>query len=73
MPPTPPYRTQGIPNFIFDPLELAEQDFYDEGNDATIGFIRQAELKHGRVAMAGEPGTLSARLLDVNLPCVREA
>lgn len=43
-----------MPNFIFDPLELAEQEFFDEGNDATIGFIRQAELKHGRVAMAGE-------------------
>jgi len=49
---------QGIPNFIFDPLELAEQEFFDEGNDATIGFIRQAELKHGRVAMAGFVGFL---------------
>jgi hypothetical protein len=49
---------QGIPNFIFDPLELAQQDFFDEGNDATVAFIRQAELKHGRVAMAGFVGFL---------------
>jgi hypothetical protein len=49
---------QGIPNFIFDPLELAEQEFFDEGNEATIAFIRQAELKHGRVAMAGFVGFL---------------
>jgi len=49
---------QGVPNFIFDPLRLSQQEFFDETNDATVGFIRQAELKHGRVAMAGFVGFL---------------
>merc|ERR1719171_736779 len=35
----------------FDPLGLAEADFWSEGNDATYGFLRAAEIKHGRVAM----------------------
>jgi len=35
----------------FDPLGLADADFWSQGNDATWGFLRQAEIKHGRVAM----------------------
>ena len=35
----------------FDPLGLAEADFWSKGNEATWGFLRQAEIKHGRVAM----------------------
>ena len=35
----------------FDPLGLAEADFWSVGNDATYGFLRAAEIKHGRVAM----------------------
>ena len=40
----------------FDPLSLGEGDFWEQGNDATIGWLRHAEMKHGRVAMAGFVG-----------------
>jgi len=35
----------------FDPLGLGSADFWSQGNDATQGFLRAAEIKHGRVAM----------------------
>ena len=35
----------------FDPLGLGSADFWSQGNDATVGFLRHAEIKHGRVAM----------------------
>lgn len=36
---------------FYDPLRLSTYDFWDQGNEATIGFLRHAEIKHGRVAM----------------------
>lgn len=35
----------------FDPLELGSDEFWGQSNDATVGFLREAEIKHGRIAM----------------------
>lgn len=36
---------------FFDPMGLADASFWGMGEEATIGFLRHSELKHGRIAM----------------------
>ena len=37
-------------------MSLGTADFWSQGNEATVGFLRHAEIKHGRVAMAAFVG-----------------
>jgi len=41
---------------FYDPLELSSTTIWGNTNDATIAFLRQSEIKHGRVAMAAFVG-----------------
>jgi len=36
---------------FYDPMNLSDADFYGWGSEGTIGWLRQAEIKHGRIAM----------------------
>ncbi|GAX27359.1 hypothetical protein FisN_17Lh258 [Fistulifera solaris] len=41
---------------FFDPLGLVNDTFLLQSNEATIGWLRHSEIKHGRVAMAAFVG-----------------
>jgi len=45
----------GPPGDYFDPLALGSMtfDWGPQGEEATVGWLRHSEIKHGRVAMAG--------------------
>jgi len=36
---------------FYDPLNLSGADFWGKGSEATIGWLRHSEIKHGRIAM----------------------
>lgn len=36
---------------FYDPLNLSDQNFWETGQEATIAWLRQSEIKHGRIAM----------------------
>merc|ERR1719245_2019119 len=38
---------------FWDPLGASNLDFWNLGEEGTVGYLRHAEIKHGRVAMAG--------------------
>jgi len=49
------YELNPIVGF-YDPLELIDGDFWNQDQDFAIGWIRHAEIKHGRIAMAAFVG-----------------
>ncbi|KAH8071436.1 chlorophyll A-B binding protein [Aureococcus anophagefferens] len=44
---------------FWDPLGALDTNFWGLGNEGTIGYLRHAEIKHGRVAMAAFLGYLA--------------
>merc|ERR1719456_390547 len=52
---------------FYDPLNLSGGEFWGDSNAATIGFLRESEIKHGRVAMAAFVGYI-VHANDIRFP-----
>ncbi|KAK7234616.1 chlorophyll A-B binding protein, partial [Aureococcus anophagefferens] len=52
-------RRPAGPDSRRDPLGALDTNFWGLGNEGTIGYLRHAEIKHGRVAMAAFLGYLA--------------
>mmetsp|Transcript_23439 Transcript_23439/g.53495 ORF Transcript_23439/g.53495 Transcript_23439/m.53495 type:complete len:248 (-) Transcript_23439:216-959(-) len=48
-------KSNPVLNF-YDPIDLSSTTIWGESNEATISFLRHAEIKHSRVAMAAFVG-----------------
>lgn len=56
----------------FDPLGLADWNFWGTSNAETIAFLRHAEMKHGRIAMLGFLGYV-CQANSIHFPWATEA
>merc|ERR1719243_3022 len=45
---------------FYDPMGLADIDLWGQGTEASIAWLRHAEIKHGRIAMAAFVGFIAA-------------
>ena len=51
--------TEGLSPGFWDPLGCSGMSFWTLDNDQTVGYLRHAEIKHGRVAMAAFLGFIA--------------